>query len=243
MGLQWLPAVAALPDGRFAVSWTDGSGSPDDTSDYAVRAQIIDPRDSAVVFNGTAAGDQLAGTIFDDTLNGHAGADVLFGAGGNDALDGGEDDDTLDGGAGADVLQGGAGRDTVSYSRAGSGVAVNLATGVGAGDDAQGDTLTGVENLTGSAFDDALTGDDGANVLAGKSGNDVLAGLDGDDVLAGEAGADQLDGGAGTDAASYASSSAAVIVNSRRAPARAATPPAIRLPPLKISQARPSAIR
>jgi len=212
-GMQGGPTVAALGDGRFVVSWDDTSPSSDDPSEYAVRAQIVDPRSSAVSFEGTAAGDQYGGTVFGDTLNGHAGADVLFGADGNDALDGGEDDDMLDGGGGADVLLGGAGLDTVSYARAVSGVTVSLATGVGARGDAEGDTLTGVENLIGSAFDDSLTGDAGANVLTGKSGNDVLTGLDGDDILAGEAGADQLDGGAGTDVASYASSAAAVIAN------------------------------
>jgi Ca2+-binding RTX toxin-like protein len=69
----------------------------------------------------------------------------------------------LDGGAGNDTLDGGAGLDTASYATAASGVTVSLAIAgtqntVGAGSD----TLTALENLSGSAFNDLLTGDAGA---------------------------------------------------------------------------------
>src|SRR5262245_39090880 len=192
-GFQGSPIVAALDDGRFVVSWDDHSPSPDDPSDTAVRAQIVDPRTSAVTFEGTAAGNQYAGSMFDDTLNGNAGADMLFGAGGADILDGGDHDDTLDGGTGADNLRGGAGRDTASYANAAAGVTVSLAAGTGTVGEAAGDVLTEIENVTGSSFDDMLTGDSGVNLLSGGAGTDVLAGLDGDDELAGGAGADALD--------------------------------------------------
>jgi Ca2+-binding RTX toxin-like protein len=52
------------------------------------------------------------------------------------------------------------------------------------------DTLTGIENLVGSGFDDILTGDAGANVLSAGAGADSLDG---------GAGADTLNGGAGAD--------------------------------------------
>ena len=55
------------------------------------------------------------------------------------------------------------GIDTASYAASSSGVAVNLAAGAGSGGDAQGDTLANIENLIGSAYADALTGDAGAN--------------------------------------------------------------------------------
>jgi len=64
-------------------------------------------------------------------------------------------------------------------------VNVSLATGFtggGSGSHSIGDTLAGIENLTGSAFDDLLTGDNGANRLDGGSG--------GDDSLQGSGGAD-----------------------------------------------------
>ena len=45
------------------------------------------------------------------------------------------------------------------------------------------DTLTGFENLTGSAFNDKLTGSSLANVLRGGAGNDILAGGAGADTF------------------------------------------------------------
>ena len=103
--------------------------------------------------------------------------------------------DTLIGGAGADTLIGGLGTDTASYASSGAGVTVNLQTGSGSGGDAQGDTLSGIENITGSAFADMLTGDGGANTLVGGAGPDAL------------------NGGGGTDTADYSSSAMAVNVN------------------------------
>ena len=99
-------------------------------------------------------------------------ADVLRGFGGNDLLNGGSGNDTLDGGAGADTLIGGPGADTADYSASTAAVNVNLLTGLGSGGDAQGDILTGIENIIGSAQNDTLAGDSGANTLAGGAGND-----------------------------------------------------------------------
>jgi serralysin len=126
------------------------------------------------------------------------GADKLSGGAGNDVLIGGPGNDTLDGGAGSDTINGGAGVDTAVYSASATGVSVNLATGVGAGD-----TLTTVENLTGSSKNDTLTGNGLANALVGLSGNDILRGGGGNDRLTGGAGADALTGGAGGDVFVY----------------------------------------
>jgi len=49
------------------------------------------------------------------------------------------------------------------------------AEGTGSGSDAQGDTLTGIENLIGSASNDN-------NVLTGGAGNDMVLGGAGDDT-------------------------------------------------------------
>ena len=46
---------------------------------------------------------------------------------------------------------------------------VDLAAGSGSGGDASGDSLTGIENVIGSAGKDSLTGDGGANSLAVKA--------------------------------------------------------------------------
>ncbi|WP_426955003.1 calcium-binding protein [Muricoccus radiodurans] len=150
---------------------------------------------------GDAEGDTLvgvegvAGSAFNDVLIGHVGNGTLVGGGG---------DDYLDGGAGTDYLDGGAGPDTVSYAASPAGVFVSLIAGIGAGGDAAGDTLIGLERVVGSAF---------ADVLVASAGNDVMLGGAGDDQLHGLGGADYLDGGEGLDTGSYAESFAGVSIN------------------------------
>ena len=127
--------------------------------------------------------ENIIGSVFADVLTGDGSAN------------------TIEGGAGADTLTGGAGNDTASYADSSAGVTVSLASGTGTGGDAQGDTLSGFENLLGSAFNDVLTGDGGANILDGGAG---------DDSLIGGAGADTLIGGTGINTASYAGAGSAV---------------------------------
>jgi VCBS repeat-containing protein len=79
------------------------------------------------------------------------------------------------------------------------GVSVNLTTGLAHFGDAEGDILTNIHNVTGSAGDDTLVGNSYANLLQGGNGNDTISGLDGSDALEGGGGNDKLDGGAGDD--------------------------------------------
>lgn len=143
-----------------------------------------------LVLTGFAADETITGATGNDVLSGAGGNDVLVGLAGNDTLDGGEGDDTLFGGEGDDALTGGAGTDTASYSDAAAGVTVNLGLAGAQATGAGSDTLSEIENLTGSAFDDVLTGNAGANLILGGVG---------DDRLDGGAGADGLTGGAGDD--------------------------------------------
>jgi Ca2+-binding RTX toxin-like protein len=174
---------------------------------------------------------KIDGTNGGDTLYGTSAADTINALGGND---------TLKGFGGADRLDGGAGIDTALYSDSTVGVMVNLASGLGFGGSAAGDTLFDIENLFGSDHNDSLTGDgnnnaltglggndllkgaggsdrlsggDGADNLGGGSGSDVLLGDAGDDVLMGEAGGDNLNGGAGFDTAVYSDSPVGVVVS------------------------------
>jgi Ca2+-binding RTX toxin-like protein len=79
-------------------------------------------------------------------------------------------------------------------------VTIDLAPNTASGGDAQGDTISGIENVMGSETGaDTLRGDDRANRLAGLGGNDVLEGRNGDDVLMGGDGNDTLSGGDGED--------------------------------------------
>ncbi len=151
---------------------------------------------------GTAGDDILEGTAGADTLDGLGGDDTLNGFAGDDTLNGGGGDDRLNGGLGADVLDGGAGSDHALYLFSDVGVLVRLhdARAVRFGD-AQGDTLTGIEHLTGSTYNDILAGDGEDNILNGLEGDDVLYGgpAGGDDTMNGGEGHDRVYGGKGND--------------------------------------------
>ena len=147
----------------------------------------------------------IIGTAGNDTLPGGSGNDTIYGLAGNDTLNGAAGNDTLDGGPGNDSLNGGTGTDTATYADAPSGVTVSLAvTGAQNTGGAGTDTLTQIENLTGSGFGDTLT--------AAAAGS-VLQGLGGDDTLVSGGGNDTLGGGTGNDTASYAGAKAAVTIN------------------------------
>jgi Ca2+-binding RTX toxin-like protein len=133
----------------------------------------------------------------------------VFDAGpGEDRAFGGTGDDTFLGGAGADTFDGGPGNDTVVYSQTANGVVVNLFTGRGFQNDAQGDVYISIENVTGSLGSDVIVGDaagnlldarDGQDTVYGNAGNDVLLGGIGPDLLFGEADNDTLGGSFGQD--------------------------------------------
>lgn len=173
---------------------------------------------------GGTEDDRLFGDDGNDSLYGDAGSEGVRAAGseswrgftlaglsggaGDDMLDGGDGDDYLDGGAGADQLIGGAGFDGADYSASNAAVFVNLATGTASGGTAQGDTLSGIELVQGSAYGDTITGSansdviyggDGNDTIVGGAGNDYLFGGAGNDTINAEAGDDMLDGGTGDD--------------------------------------------
>ncbi len=155
-------------------------------------------------------GDDVVVTGYgNDVIIGGAGDDIISAGAGNDNLDGGSEDDTLYGGAGNDVLVGGSGNDTLdgglgndtaNYSSSSSATNVNLSTGIASDGFGGSDTLTGIENLTGSAFVDMFTGDINANIFHGGAGNDNFLGGYGNDELFGEDDDDTLNGGSDDDA-------------------------------------------
>ena len=150
----------------------------------------------------------ITGAAGSDTLDTGAGDDAARGGDGDDSIDGGAGNDQLYGGAGADSLSGGDGTDWLRYDDAsseavGSGVNIDLSTNSASGGAAQGDTISGFENVTGTSHDDTLTGDAGNNDLRGGAGDDSIAGGAGHDRIFGQDGADTLDGGGGTDWLDY----------------------------------------
>ncbi len=198
-----------VTDGAGSVVFDDTSGSATPSAyDGSFNYTNSTTTDPAKVFVDVQSGSTLTGSYLDevliggsgnDTLNGNAGNDILLGGAGNDNLNGGEGNDILVGGAGNDTLNGGNGNDTASYLDSTAGVTVtvngnNQSTG-GAGTD----SLSNMENLIGSMFNDSLTGDGNANVLSGLAGNDILIGGGGDDMLIGGTGSDTMTGGTGKD--------------------------------------------
>lgn len=183
--------------------------------------------------DGTADDDFLLGTADDDTINGFdgndteragAGNDTLNGDAGHDFLVGGDGSDTLNGGTGDDYLRGGEGNDFINggdgFDRAAFTVLVDNPaigeTGVQVGatvdlnlqgiaqDTGHGmDVLTGIENVSGTAYADMLTGDSGDNWIWGEGGDDTLLGGGGNDLVETDTGNAVMDGGSGIDTAGF----------------------------------------
>ncbi|NMX91104.1 MULTISPECIES: retention module-containing protein [unclassified Pseudomonas] len=202
---------------RYQLTMTvNYAGAQDYTPDYHGNYSVSDNHggsDSAAVDITYQAGTTLTGTNGDDILmagpgnnilNGGDGNDVLSAGNGNNEMHGGNGNDLLFSGIGNDLLDGGAGIDTVSYANATSGVTVNLGTVGGQVTGGAGtDTLTALENLIGSNFNDFLTGNGNNNLISGGLGNDTLKGEGGDDILIGGPGNNTLTGGAGADTFQY----------------------------------------
>lgn len=180
----------------------DGGAGDRDLVSYrlstsAVTVDLSDPSHNA---GAQALGDTyvriegVEGTGLGDTLTGDGQANLLIGLAGHD---------TLEGVAGYDTLVGGDGQDVASYAHAGTGVRASLRQPFGNTGDAQGDSYSDIEDLTGSAFSDQLEGNEYSNVLGGG---------DGDDLLVGRGGNDTLQGGAGTDTADYSWASASAVI-------------------------------
>jgi Ca2+-binding RTX toxin-like protein len=144
--------------------------------------------------------EHASGTVLSDTLIGDGGDNWLWGGSdgmagggtGNDNISGGGGNDLVEVGTGNHTLAGGTGTDTLSFlgghvEISSDGVTFSLASQGIAQNTEQGMmTATGFENLSGSLFDDVLTGDDDANVIAGDQGNDTLSGGRGNDILYGD---------------------------------------------------------
>jgi Ca2+-binding RTX toxin-like protein len=207
----------------------------DNSVDYSfstapVSIDLTQPTQHGGFAEGDSLGDifEVTGSAFDDVIRGSNVSDfppdtsrtidglphffATINKPGQNVLNGGAGNDLLEGRGGADTLNGGSGFDTASYESSPSGVTVRLAgvgsdtqTALASGGDAAGDTLSSIEGLIGSAFDDRLTGNSLDNTLDGRGGNDTLDGRGGSDTLDGGFGNDTLIGGGGVDTASFVS--------------------------------------
>ena len=149
---------------------------------------------------GTSGDDVLdiSSQTADYTVDGRAGDDTIYGGSGHDILLGGRGDDLIYASVEDSFVDGGGGADTVSFVNfsdvSGLGVEARLQGGllgltVGT---LQTDVFAGVENLTGSNYDDILGGNRSVNELDGGAGNDLLLAAGRGDFLTGGTGADTL---------------------------------------------------
>ncbi|WP_248737990.1 retention module-containing protein [Pseudomonas sp. MWU12-2029] len=193
MTVNYAGAHDVTPDFHGTYTANDNHGGSD-------SANVTITYQDGHTLTGTSGDDVLVAGSGDNILNGGDGNDVLTAGSGNNELHGGAGNDLLYSGPGNDILDGGTGIDTVSYAHATAGVTVNLSllgaqNTIGAGID----TISNVENLVGSNFNDTLTGDNNNNVINGGLGNDILNGGGGDDLLIGGMGNNTLTGGPGAD--------------------------------------------
>jgi Ca2+-binding RTX toxin-like protein len=162
---------------------------------------------------GNGGPNMLDGGNGDDHLFGLGGNDRLFGGNGNDTLDGGSGNDTLVGGQGMDTIIGGAGSDTVSYADALIGMDIRLDVPLFSSPDSpilagaarqihvrtdelvHEDTLSGIENVVGSSYNDVIKSNGALNTIEGGEGSDrLLSWIDGqNDVMNGGNGVDTID--------------------------------------------------
>jgi Ca2+-binding RTX toxin-like protein len=191
-----------LPNGGEFVNGGDG----DDT--ITVIGRIL----------GTAQGGPGNDIMFGRELDGNGGNDLLMAPDEGGSLQGSEGKDILKGGPGEDRLKpdgsfvgapsdddtvsGGGGIDDLDYGTAAEAVTVDLSQGTATGEGS--DTLSGIENVSGSEHGDTLIGDSGANVIRDgdfpiAQASDKLVGGDGNDRLSAASGADTLHGNDGND--------------------------------------------
>ncbi len=202
----------------FMSNFYNGTSEADDIKG-AGFIDVLRGGDGRDTIDGGGGDDQLFGDAGNDLLLGGKGNDMLNGGADADTLDGGEGDDKLIGGDGNDTfrdikgdneISGAAGTDTVDYSAFTEGrVTVNLETGISSLEkivyqtfsdgrpkvistieEIGRDTLSSIEQVTGSIGNDRLTGNAQMNTIKGGFG---------DDIIDGGGGADRMTGGEGRD--------------------------------------------
>jgi Ca2+-binding RTX toxin-like protein len=193
MTVNYAGAHDITPDAHGTYTANDNHGGSD-------SAGVTISYQDGHTLTGTAGDDVLVAGTGNNVINAGDGNDVLTAGSGNNELHGGAGNDLLFSGPGNDLLDGGPGIDTVSYAHATAGVTVDLSLATAQNTGGAGtDTLTGIENLVGSNFNDSLTGDSHNNVINGGLGDDILNGGGGDDILIGGLGNNTLTGGSGAD--------------------------------------------
>jgi hypothetical protein len=155
---------------------------------------------------GVGSGEGLDSLTTIEDVYGSSLADTITGDAGDNWIGPGAGDDTVDGGANAGF------GDTYDVSDAEDGVTVDLGAGTSTGGSGT-DTLTRIENVSGSELNDTLTGKSNDNILWGNGGNDLLSGGAGSQAAGVDDGTDSFDGGSGIDTIDYGLNTVATTVS------------------------------
>ncbi len=157
---------------------------------------------------GGKRAEYLSGGNDNDDIDGGAGNDQIYGESGSDQLTGGSGDDSIYGGVGVDIIDGGTGKDYMVGGADGDlylvdNVGDRVIEAVGEGQDMVYTMVDfvleynqGIETivyfpyltasksvkLTGNAFAQSITGEDGNDTLDGGGGSDTLIGGFGNDT-------------------------------------------------------------
>lgn len=167
----------------------DGRGGPDSLhgDPHDAVAYVHSPENVSVNLQTMTADDGWGST---DTLEGFS---TVVGSMHDDTLVGSDRAEWFVPMQGDDDVLGSSETDVVAYLLADRGVAVDLGLGTAEGEGT--DSLSDVEIVFGSPFDDTLTGSAPYNWLFGGEGNDTLDGVAGSDTIDGGPGSDECRGG------------------------------------------------
>lgn len=180
----------------FETIWDGGGNDTFDLSNYTTDLSIdLNPGGSstfsktqtAILSKGIRAANVYNARLYHgdtrsliENVKGGSGNDIIKGNVLANHIEGHAGNDTLAGGAGADTLDGGQGSDTVSYEASPSRIILDLQNESSPDDD----VLISIEDVIGSRYQDALTGDGHRNILDGGLGRDTLTGGSGRDIFA-----------------------------------------------------------
>ena len=143
-------AAAAIPD-------PDNRPDVEDPFWGAFLSALGGPE--AVNYTGSSERDVIDGTPLDDTINGKGNDDNLIASKGSDNVNGG-----------------GGKKDFWVGKELTQGITANLPDGFIAKSLTEIDTISGIENIVGTNYDDVITGDDKANEFWGCDDKDSISG-------------------------------------------------------------------
>ncbi len=187
---QVTPAITALADGGYVVTWMSRA---QDSSGWGIYSQRFDAYGNTAQLDGDATANTLLWSgATPITLLGGAGNDTLGGGVGSDVLDGGTGSDSMAGGFAADTYLVDASTDIISEALTGGADTVRSSASFTLPANVETLILLGSANLN-------ATGSAGANTITGNSGNNRVSGAGGNDTLYGGGGTDTFVGGAGDD--------------------------------------------